>query len=137
MAKSITQMRKDSEDIKNISSMYYKAADEARKPIEQEWDKYWRIFRNQYDFSKKSAWQSVSYLAKLPQAIGMAGSILAKPVRTNPDLFTVTTHIDRMKQYEMPIKKLIEYWLDQNKFRQTLFKDALIAGLLQNLFSHG
>lgn len=127
------QIRKDDHDLLTTSQMYFTSADNIRKPIEYRWDSYWRIFRNQYDFSRKSSWQSKQYVPKVSNAISLVKSILSEPVRINADFFTVDTRIENLKPYRHPIKELIMQWLDYNNFRKGGFSDSLTSALLCNL----
>ena len=133
MAKQPLKFRKDDEDILTTSEIYFSSADEVRKPIVQRWDKYGRMFMNQFDFTGKSFWQSQSSLPKLSLAVTLTKAILNEPVRKNRDFFTVTAKRDMLKRYEMPAKELVNAHLDANNFRQGVFGDSLMSGLLCNL----
>lgn len=119
-------------DIINISTEMFQEADNARKPVENIWNKVYDLYNNKYDFSKKEDWQSKNYVPKISNAVNAIVGFLKKAVISKREWFSTEALEKKYEEYEVSINNLIKYWLEKNKFVE-IFGEGLIAGLLSNL----
>lgn len=121
----------DQDYITAVLALYHHADDE-RLEQKRTWDELWRLYNNQYDFSKKADWQSKNFVPKIAMGVEAAAASLKRALIQTPDFFGVEAMTEEDKPKAILLEKLIKYWLDQNDFNNQ-FVESLKSALLTSL----
>ncbi|MGB9735937.1 MAG: portal protein [bacterium] len=120
------------EKVKKFILNAYKEAKEARKSREQMWDKMYKEYRCERDWSGYEEWQSKIVIPKLAMMIKQASAILRRALVDQPQWWNIVdVPLEKQRTAEL-IKKIIDVWLDDHKFFK-VFSNCVSYGLLTGM----
>lgn len=102
-------------------------ADDARRPLEDNWRKAWDIFHGRWDFSKKAGWQTKVGVPRYAQTVETAAAILKRAMMEARQTYAIEGESQEDKAKAPLLKKLIDLWLRLANFVVT-FTDAVKLG---------
>ena len=122
----------DDQKIVNAVQQYFEEAETARKPIKRVWDVSWALFNQQYDFSKKEAWQNKVPIPKISGAVRTVVALFKQALCRSADWFAVNTVMRNLKPYTPLVTGTLKYWTERIGFIN-IFAEAVHGALLSSL----
>lgn len=93
----------------------------------------WNAYLGIVDFSEKAPWQSKNKLPKFSQAVRISKNTMKQSIIKADDFFAFEGITDDSREVEKDITLGVKRVLEQSKFKEKKFANAVFRGLLENL----